>query len=187
MQILKKLLVILLALFVLTGCPEKKPEPVSVPEPSPAAAVTEPEETPVPTPEVTTEPEVTEEPVIIETVTDVPDEDGIYDTKDEVAAYLYTYHHLPSNYMTKKEARKKGWSGGALNQVIPGKCIGGDRYGNYEEILPVINGFYYECDIDTLKKKSRGAKRLIWSDAYDIYYTDDHYETFEQLYEGGGQ
>ena len=34
-------------------------------------------------------------------------EDGVYDTKDEVCAYLVQFHKLPSNYMTKKEARKK--------------------------------------------------------------------------------
>ncbi len=109
-------------------------------------------------------------------------EDGIYDTADEVALYLISYHHLPSNYMTKKEARKLGWSGGALNQVAEGKCIGGDVYGNYEGILPEISGNYYECDIDTINSKRRGEKRLIWSDDWDIYYTEDHYETFVQLY-----
>ena len=47
-------------------------------------------------------------------------EDGEYDTKDEVCAYLVQYHELPSNYMTKKEARKLGWEGGALNRLIDG-------------------------------------------------------------------
>ena len=60
--------------------------------------------------------------------------------------------------------------------------IGGDVYSNYEGVLPEISGNYYECDIDTINKKRRGEKRLIWSDDWDIYYTDDHYETFVQLY-----
>ena len=42
------------------------------------------------------------------------DEDGVYTTKDDVALYLHTYGHLPSNFITKKEAEKLGWSGGSL-------------------------------------------------------------------------
>lgn len=118
--------------------------------------------------------------------TDVIDENGIYDQKDDVALYLITYEHLPSNYMTKDEARKYGWEGGALSQVIEDKCIGGDVFGNYEGILPEEDT-YHECDIDTLGKTSRGAKRIVWSDDFDVYYTEDHYETFELLYEGGAQ
>ncbi len=118
--------------------------------------------------------------------TDVIDENGIYDQKDDVALYLITYEHLPSNYMTKGEARKYGWEGGALSQVIEDKCIGGDVFGNYEGILPEEDT-YYECDIDTLGKTSRGAERIVWSDDFDVYYTEDHYETFELLYEGGAQ
>ena len=116
------------------------------------------------------------------------DEDGIYDTKDEVCAYLVQYHELPSNYMTKKEARNRGWEGGALNRVVPGRCIGGDRFGNYEEVLPVERGReYHECDIDTLNSSSRGAKRIVYSgdddnEEWNIYYTDDHYETFTLLW-----
>lgn len=118
--------------------------------------------------------------------TAVIDENGIYDQKDDVALYLITYEHLPSNYMTKDEARKLGWEGGALSQVIENKCIGGDVFGNYEVILPEEDT-YYECDIDTLGKTSRGAERIVWSDDFDVYYTEDHYETFELLYEGGAQ
>lgn len=118
--------------------------------------------------------------------TDVIDENGIYDQKDDVALYLITYEHLPSNYMIKDEARKYGWEGGALSQVIEDKCIGGDVFGNYEGILPEEDT-YYECDIDTLGKTSRGAERIVWSDDFDVYYTEDHYETFELLYEGGAQ
>ena len=118
--------------------------------------------------------------------TAVIDENGIYDQKDDVALYLITYEYLPSNYMTKDEARKLGWEGGALSQVIEDKCIGGDVFGNYEGILPEEDT-YHECDIDTLGKTSRGAKRIVWSDDFDVYYTEDHYETFELLYEGGAQ
>ena len=56
---------------------------------------------------------------------------------------------------------------------------------NNEGILPK-GKIYYECDIDTLGKKKRGSKRIIFSDDGYIYYTEDHYESFVLLY-GGGQ
>ncbi len=110
----------------------------------------------------------------------VIDEDGSYTSKEDVALYLHTYEKLPSNFITKKEAKSLGWEGGSLEEYAPGKCIGGDRFGNYEGVLP--DGSYHECDIGTLGKSSRGAKRIVYSDDGRIYYTDDHYETFEQLY-----
>ena len=116
------------------------------------------------------------------------DEDGSYDTKDEVCAYLVQFRRLPSNYMTKKEARKEGWEGGALNRIIPGKCIGGDSFGNYEMALPEKDGReYHECDIDTLGQSKRGGRRIIYSgdddnEEWNIYYTDDHYDTFTLLW-----
>ncbi len=108
---------------------------------------------------------------------------GEYYSKDEVAAYIHLYGKLPSNYITKKEARALGWTGGSLEKYAPGKCIGGDRYGNYEGVLPDEGDIkYYECDIDTLGKKKRGKKRIVYSDDGSIYYTEDHYNTFTQLY-----
>lgn len=110
------------------------------------------------------------------------DEDGQYYSKDDVALYIYTYGHLPDNYITKKEAQKLGWEGGKLEPYAPGKAIGGDHFGNYEGLLPTKKGRKYtECDIDT-KGKKRGAKRIIFSNDGLIYYTDDHYESFELLY-----
>lgn len=109
------------------------------------------------------------------------DEDGTYSSAEDVALYLYTYGELPSNFITKNEARELGWSGGGLENYAPGKCIGGDQFGNREGLLP--KGNYYECDINTLGENSRGAERLVWDDKGNIYYTDDHYESFEQLYQ----
>ena len=111
------------------------------------------------------------------------DEDGIYDSKEEVALYIQTFGHLPSNYITKKEAQAAGWPGGGLEKYCPGKCIGGDYFGNREGLLPKAKGRKYtECDIDTLGAKSRGAKRIVFSNDGLIYYTDDHYETYTLLY-----
>ena len=113
----------------------------------------------------------------------VIDEDGTYDDKESVALYIHTYGKLPKNYITKNEAEALGWPGGSLEPYAPGKCIGGSRFGNYEGLLPKAKGRqYYECDIDTLGARSRGAKRIIYSNDGLIFYTEDHYETFEQLY-----
>jgi guanyl-specific ribonuclease Sa len=110
-------------------------------------------------------------------------EDGVYDSKEEVALYIHLYGHLPDNYITKKEAQDLGWSGGSLEPYAPGKCIGGSYFGNYEGLLPKADGRKYtECDIDTLGARSRGAKRIIFSNDGLIYYTADHYESFELLY-----
>ena len=125
-----------------------------------------------------------EEPAEAAAETPAIDEDGVYTSKVDVALYLHTYGHLPSNFITKKEAEKLGWSGGSLEPYAPGKCIGGSHFGNYEGILPEKDGrSYTECDIDTLGADKRGAKRIVFSNDGLIYYTEDHYETFELLYE----
>nr|WP_305141475.1 ribonuclease domain-containing protein [uncultured Acetatifactor sp.] len=110
-------------------------------------------------------------------------EDGTYTAKDDVALYIHQYGKLPPNFITKKEAEKLGWEGGSLEPYAPGKCIGGSRFGNYEGLLPEAEGrVYTECDIDTLGKQKRGAKRIVFSNDGLIYYTEDHYESFELLY-----
>ena len=110
-------------------------------------------------------------------------EDGTYTSKEDVALYIHIYGKLPSNFITKKEAKKLGWPGGSLENYAPGKSIGGDYFGNYEGLLPTKKGRkYYECDIDTLGKSKRGAKRIIFSNDGLIFYTEDHYESFDLLY-----
>lgn len=111
------------------------------------------------------------------------DENGVYTSKEDVALYIHLYGHLPGNFITKKEAQNLGWTGGSLEPYAPGKCIGGTYFGNYEGALPDAPGRKYtECDIDTLGADSRGAKRIVFSNDGLIYYTEDHYRTFELLY-----
>ncbi len=111
------------------------------------------------------------------------DPDGTYTTAEDVALYIHTYGELPQNFMTKKEAKALGWSGGSLKEYAPGMCIGGDYFGNYEGMLPNAKGReYHECDIDTLGADSRGTKRIVFSNDGLIYYTEDHYDSFELLY-----
>lgn len=101
-----------------------------------------------------------------------------YTSKDDVADYLLAFGCLPPNFITKGEARRLGWTGGPLEPYAPGKSIGGDHFGNYEKKLP--RGRYRECDIDTLRRP-RGAKRIIYSDDRRLYYTGDHYRTFQRI------
>lgn len=113
-------------------------------------------------------------------------EEGSYNTKEEVALYLHLYGHLPENYITKKEARALGWisSEGNLWEVAAGKSIGGDHFGNYDGLLPEKSGRkYFECDVN-YEGGYRGADRIIYSSDGLIYFTEDHYQSFELLYEG---
>ena len=99
-------------------------------------------------------------------------EDGTYTSREDVALYIHQYGCLPSNFITKKEAEKLGWTGGSLEPYAPGMCIGGSRFGNYEGLLPEKDGrTYTECDIDTLGAEKRGAKRIVFSNDGLIYYT----------------
>lgn len=110
-------------------------------------------------------------------------ESGAYTDKVRVAAYINKFSKLPHNYITKNEAKKLGWqTRGTLDKVAPGKSIGGDKFGNYEDVLPKKQGrVYRECDID-YKKGNRNAKRIVYSNDGLIYYTGDHYKTFTKLY-----
>jgi len=114
---------------------------------------------------------------------DLIDVNGTYTSKEEVSLYIHTYGELPDNYITKDEAYDLGWNNkkGNLWDVAEGKSIGGDEFGNYEGNLPEANGRqYYECDID-YEGGYRNSKRIVYSNDGLIYYTEDHYETFEEI------
>lgn len=110
--------------------------------------------------------------------------DGLYSSREEVALYLHLYGGLPGNFITKKEAADKGWvaSQGNLWEVAEGMSIGGDRFGNREGRLPHKEGRrYYECDVH-YQGGFRGPERIVYSSDGLVYYTPDHYETFQLLY-----
>ena len=111
--------------------------------------------------------------------------DGHYQTMEEVAVYLTVFGKLPGNYIRKNAAEQLGWQNreGNLDEVAPGCSIGGDRFGNYEGLLPDADGREWtECDIGTIGQTKRGAERIVFSNDGLIYYTSDHYESFELLY-----
>ena len=207
---LKKSLALLLALALaisLSAC-GKVPQQANIPlipadpvSPAPTGQTTQSDLTelnllpsdPSPPAEQTPAPADTQEPAPADTPpaeetppaeqTPALDEDGSYTSKEDVALYIHLYGHLPSNYITKKEAEKLGWPGGYLEPYAPGKSIGGSRFYNNEGLLPSKDGrIYTECDIDTQGAKSRGAKRIVFSNDGLIYYTGDHYASFELLY-----
>ena len=115
-------------------------------------------------------------------VSDLPVEGNSYYDLENVVLYLYLYDELPDNYMTKAEARELGWEGGSVEKYKEGAAIGGDTFGNREGLLPKEKGrTYTECDIDTDGEKSRGAKRLVFSSDGLYFYTQDHYESFDEV------
>ena len=102
-----------------------------------------------------------------------------------VASVLRRTGKLPDRFLSKKEARKLGWvpEQGNLNEVAPGKSIGGDRFGNYEGKLPAQKGrSYREADVYDSPER-RGAERLVFSNDGLIFYTPDHYKTFYDVSE----
>lgn len=108
------------------------------------------------------------------------DEDGSYYSLEDVSSYLVEFNHLPPNYITKKEAMDLGWSpkDGNLWLVSDKAVIGGDYFGNFEGNLP--EGNYREADVN-YEGGRRGAERIVFDEDINIYYTKDHYETFERI------
>ena len=114
------------------------------------------------------------------------EESGLYTTKDSVAAYLCKFDKLPGNYVGKNEGislyeTKTGNTFSKWNfnpWTTLGVMIGGDVFENREGLLP--SGSYHEADVD-YSAKNRGTKRLIYQSDCVIYYTADHYETFDKL------
>lgn len=124
----------------------------------------------------------------VPTTTDIDiEKDGSYTSPEELAAYIHAYGSLPKNYISKSEARELGWdnSKGNLWEVTDEMSIGGDRFYNREGYLPEKEGrIYYEADVN-YHGGFRGPERLVYSNDGLIFYTDDHYNTFKQLYGQG--
>lgn len=95
-----------------------------------------------------------------------------------VINYVKENHKLPGYYITKKEARSRGWNPakGNLCEVLPGKAIGGDRFGNREGSLSK-DVLYYEADVN-YRCGNRNGDRIVFTRTGEIYLTKDHYKTF---------
>lgn len=100
-----------------------------------------------------------------------------------VAKYLQEHQRLPDFYITKQQARAKGWDPkeGNLCQVLPGRAIGGDRFSNRERQLPEAKGRNWrEADVN-YRCGHRGSDRLLYSNDGLIYLTQDHYKHFIRM------
>lgn len=118
--------------------------------------------------------------------TEAPHQSAITAPQD-IADYLFAYGKLPDNFLTKSEARQRGWdsSQNYVSDVAPGYSIGGDRFGNYEGLLPDKAGRkWYEADAN-YTAGPRGAERILYSSDGLVYYTDDHYQTFTEMHPSG--
>ena len=113
-----------------------------------------------------------------------PVPEGPITDPQSIADYIFANGCLPDNFITKKEAQALGWDSryNYLSDVAPGYSIGGDRFGNYEGILPRKSGrVYYECDCYYTGGK-RNAYRIVFSNDGLVFYTEDHYNTFEEMH-----
>ena len=99
---------------------------------------------------------------------------------DKVISYVKSNHKLPDYYLTKSEAKNKGWvpSKGNLCDVLPGKAIGGDKFSNREKSLPKGEQ-YYEADVN-YNCGNRGADRIVFTKNGKVWLTEDHYKSFEK-------
>jgi len=97
-----------------------------------------------------------------------------------VIEYVKENHRLPDYYITKNEARSLGWNPARENlcEVLPGKAIGGDRFGNREGNLPKGKK-YFEADVN-YHCGGRNADRIVFTPDGDVYLTKDHYKSFEK-------
>lgn len=196
----KVIIVLLLLVCVLAGCfrtvppallpdtgtqtvePTPQPTPDPVPEPTPDPGPIPdptPDPDPIPDPTPTPDPEPFNDygmPVIDVYLTiSVVVESGLYTSMQQVGAYIYTFHCLPSNY------HRKGTFLLSEHTEDNKLSVGGDTFYNREGLLPAQSGrTYYECDIDYCGG-SRNAKRIVYSNDWLVFYTADHYESFSIL------
>lgn len=55
-------------------------------------------------------------------------------------------------------------------------------FGNFEKLLPVRErGYYREYTVPTPGVKGRGARRIVAGGVGELYYTDDHYQSFRRI------
>lgn len=58
----------------------------------------------------------------------------------------------------------------------------GAVFSNFEKVLPQRKrGYYHEYTVKTPGERDRGARRIVTGRDGEIYYTDDHYESFREV------
>ena len=117
-----------------------------------------------------------------------------YYTTDEVALYIFEYHELPDNFITKNEANTDFAAGINSSHVTAMKYmlnIGGDVFdyrGSITSMTDITD--LRECDIyldreSLIEQNNRGTYRLVFSaDGEEVYYSENHYGSFTEITEG---
>ena len=60
----------------------------------------------------------------------------------------------------------------------------GRSFGNRERLLPQrARGYYREYTVPTPGARDRGARRIVAGKAGELYYTADHYRSFQRIRE----
>ena len=58
------------------------------------------------------------------------------------------------------------------------------EFRNFEKLLPLKErGYYREYTVRTPGAKGRGARRVVAGRGGELYYTDDHYQSFRRIKE----
>ncbi|WP_328945670.1 guanine-specific ribonuclease N1 and T1 [Streptomyces sp. NBC_00250] len=58
----------------------------------------------------------------------------------------------------------------------------GTVFSNFERILPrEERGYYREYTVKTPGERDRGARRIVTGRSGEIYWTDDHYDSFREV------
>ena len=164
-RIFRLFVLLLAAMLLLSSCTANALESAKRKKNTAAPQVTAVPETPTAVPEPTATP-------------------GPLEEAQRIADYFFEYGELPENFITKKQAQALGWDNmvNYVSDVAPGKSIGGDYFGNYEQLLPVVKGRkYYEADC-FYRGGKRNAYRIIYSTDGHVWYTEDHYNTFIELF-----
>ena len=164
-RIFRLFVLLLAAMLLLSSCTANALETAKRKKNTAAPQVTAVPETPTAVPEPTATP-------------------GQLEEAQRIADYFFEYGELPDNFITKKQAQALGWDNmvNYVSDVAPGKSIGGDYFGNYEQLLPVVKGRkYYEADC-FYRGGKRNAYRIIYSTDGHVWYTEDHYNTFIELF-----
>ncbi|WP_338298640.1 ribonuclease domain-containing protein [Pandoraea sputorum] len=107
---------------------------------------------------------------------------------NEVVDSLRATGQLPSNYVTKAEAVKNGWTPSkALGNTNPGAQLGGDVFSNSPPIagLPQAAGrTRQEVDVgvsNAISRSNQPGTRLFYSNDGLLYITTDHCNTVKSI------